>query len=434
MTMEEILANSSHYAYMFRIRLYEVQPKIDCEHPLSLSKCRIEEKYNPLRQLHPILDNGRIIMCQCLETTITEQDLFTLSKFYSWSKEEIFDVWEYEKQYLPTNFVVAILKLYKDKTELKDVEGREVDYQVAKGMLNSAYGMTVTDIVREALYYDDKHNDNKGKHQPFFSNYDLMKEHANGNKDVYEEMYNVFLKEQINRYNTNPYRFLFYAWGVWVTAYARRNLFTGIEECNQDYVYSDTDSIKLLNLNSHQEYFDSYNEEISMKLRKACEYHQIDFELTRPKNKKGVEKPLGIWEYEGTYDEFKTLGAKRYLWRENNKWNLTCAGVNKKSGMDYLHALAQYWNCTPSKPVNKYYTPFDFFTLNPTPLVVPAEWSGRNVLTYIDEERSGEVTDYLGETISFTELSGIHMESTEYSLDPMKAFLNYLFQIKEDSW
>lgn len=38
--------------------------------------------------------------------------------------------------------------------------------------------------------------------------------------------------------------YLSYAWGVWVTAYARRNLWKMILQFPDDVVYCDTDSIK----------------------------------------------------------------------------------------------------------------------------------------------------------------------------------------------
>ncbi len=98
--------------------------------------------------------------------------------------------------------------------------------------------MTVTDIVR------DEHNYN--------------------NVDGWFEETGDTLK-QIDKYNKSKNRFLYYAWGVWITAYARFNLWTGILAMGTDYVYSDTDSIKLLNYDDHIEYINKYNEIIYLK-------------------------------------------------------------------------------------------------------------------------------------------------------------------------
>lgn len=134
-------------------------------------------------------------------------------------------------------------------------------------------------------------------------------------------------------------RFLFYPWGIFVTAYARRNLFTGIHEAKDDYIYSDTDSIKIMNGKAHEAYFKAYNMQVQMKLRAACKYHGLPFSLCEPQTIKGITKTLGVWDFEGTYTRFKTLGAKRYMVQEPNAlkangraydFSLTVSGVNKK--------------------------------------------------------------------------------------------------------
>ena len=50
----------------------------------------------------------------------------------------------------------------------------------------------------------------------------------------------------IKRYNESKSRFISYNWGCWVTAIARANLFEAILALGDDFVYSDTDSVKFM--------------------------------------------------------------------------------------------------------------------------------------------------------------------------------------------
>ena len=61
--------------------------------------------------------------------------------------------------------------------------------------------------------------------------------------------------------------------------------------------------------------------------------------MARPKNKKGEEKPIGIWDFENydkendraSWSKFKTLGAKRYIVLEDGDLQCTVAGISKKA-------------------------------------------------------------------------------------------------------
>ena len=72
--------------------------------------------------------------------SLNEVDFKTFSKFYKWDEIRIKNFRYYMKGYLPKDFILSILHLYKNKTELKGVVGSELDYLKAKENLNSAYG------------------------------------------------------------------------------------------------------------------------------------------------------------------------------------------------------------------------------------------------------------------------------------------------------
>ena len=369
---DELNTLLENYCCLFDIELTMVAPKLHQDHPISSSKCwELEDE---------ILDNGRVVFAHRLKMTITEQDYYIYKQFYTWESMSVGNFRVYEKGYLPKEFTDAILGLYKSKTELKGVDGMELEYMIAKNMLNAAYGMSVTDPVRlEYDYFDDE----------FIA--------IEGDVDSAIEAYNKDIK-----------RFLFYPWGVWVTAYCRANLFSAIIACGNDYVYADTDSVKILNPEKHLEYFEKFNEEIVEKIALVSEFRHQNPEEYSPVNQKGRVCTIGFWDNEGTYDEFKTLGAKRYLVRNGDNYKLTVAGTNKAKSCDYLVSTGN---------------PFDAFD---NKLKIPREHTGKNLLTYFDTECSGWVIDYLGIPYEYHELSFIHMESAEYSLSLSDSFIKYL--------
>ena len=282
------------------------------------------------------------------------------------------------------------MKLYEDKTQLKDVEGKETEYMKAKANLNSLYGMTVTDIVRDDIYYE---------------NHEWISEQPD-------------LDNSIRKYNKSRSRFMFYPWGVWVTAYARVNLWTGIISVKNDYVYSDTDSLKMLNGSKHEDYIINYNRMINLKIEKAMKHHDFPINRTRPKTIEGVEKPLGVWDYEGHYIRFKTLGAKRYMWLDSkHRMQMTVAGLSKKIGLKYLQFVDDRKSFI-----------FDNFNSD---MYIPKGWTGKMLHTYIDEPISGEVIDYQGNLDTFTELSSLYMEEADYTLSIGVQYANFILGIKE---
>lgn len=146
--------------------------------------------------------------------------------------------------------------------------------------------------------------------------------------------------------------------------------------------------------------------------------------MCEPETIKGITKSLGVWDFEGTYTRFKTLGAKRYMVQEPNAlkangraydFSLTVSGVNKKAAIPYL--------------MEKYGANgiFDAFT---NYLDIPPQATGKNIHTYIDYEISGEITDYKGNTAQYNERTGVHLEPTGYSLSLSVMYLNYLRGIK----
>jgi len=367
----------SKYCCLFDAQFTNLRPLQEYETPISQSRSFIKGK--------SIINNGRVVSADELTTTVTELDYDTISKFYIWDSVKIMNMRTYHKGYLPKPLILAVLTMYGDKTTLKGVGGKETEYLVSKNMINSAFGMMVTAVVRDEFEYAD--------------------EWFRKGADV---------DEQLNSYNKNFNRFLFYGWGVWVTAHARHNLFSAIYEFGNDYIYSDTDSIKGINFDDHAEYFQKYNDKVFEKLLNMCIHYNIPFSMCKPKTQKGEEKLLGVWDREPGYLRFKTVGAKRYIYENpDGSLSLTVSGLNKKYAIPWL---LQDNN-------NDYDIIFHKFGEG---LFVPAGHTGKMTLTYIEEEMKGTLVDYLGNTSEWHELSSIHMEPQSYFMSIIGDYIKFL--------
>ena len=373
---EELEHYLKHYCCLFDVEFESIKAIYPFENYISVSKC--------YEKIGEVVNNGRVYKADLLGTTVTEVDFNIIRKIYKFDQCRIYNFRIYRKAYLPKEIITSIIKLYQDKTTLKGVKGKEQEYLNSKGLLNAIYGMMVTDIIRDTITYTD---------------------------DLEWGVTKCKADKELEKYNNSRRRFNFYAWGVWCTAYARRNLWTGIIEFGKDYIYSDTDSIKCLNIKEHQRYIDEYNRICEIKLKAMCQYHKLDYSILLPKTIKGDTKPLGVWDYEGHYDRFKTLGAKRYMVQEGDNLSITVSGVNKKTAVPYL--------------LDKYTIEQCFSAFNEG-LVIPAENTGKLTHYYIDRDYTGTVTDYMGVSYDYTALSGVYLEPAVYEFDISMEYMNFL--------
>ena len=376
-TETELLNLIKNYCVLVDLQFTNIKTSFMYEQIISYSKCRNVK--------NPLINNGRIVQADTLTISCTDVDFLNIRDFYEWDSMKIGLCYIYKKDYLPKEFIKTILHLYKTKTELKGVDGKEVEYLHSKELLNSLYGMCVTSIVHDTVSFNGAEWTTE-----------------NGNLD-----------EELKNYNTDKNRFLFYHWGVWCTAYARNNLYTGIKECKDDYIYSDTDSIKIFNAYKHQKYFEEYNKWIVQKLEKCLNYHEIPLDYISPKTIKGESKTLGVWDFDGFYTMFKTLGAKRYIFQKDDKISITVCGLSKKSGKEFIENQKK---------------PFLFFNDG---MFVDCEHTGKMTHTYIDREIENIVTDYLGNTAYYHERSFIHLEKTDYLLSLSDMYIKYFMGVQK---
>ena len=394
--IKEMLEYMNLYCCLFDATFINIKSSTSYEHPISSSKCRDMKYYHE--------DNGRIIEAERITITLTEQDFYIIRDFYKWDKLLVANFRIYEKNYLPYEFIMTILELYKNKTSLKGIEESYLEYMNSKENINACYGMTVTDICRPELEYLPSLEDIEGT----------------GGWHASEPDY----EKVIDKYNKNPRRFLAYQWGVWVTAYARRNLFKAIKHLGNDYVYSDTDSVKFVNFEKHKQFFIDYNKEIDRKIQESADYHNISVDLFSPLTIKGVKKTIGYFELDAEYLEFKTLGAKRYVVKTKEGFNYN--GVNipyslTVSGLSKFTAIPYLYNKYGDNLMNEF----------KDGMYIPRDYTGKNTHTYIDYEQKGSIIDYRGEIGSYYEKSSTHLEPCDYELSISREFLDFLLGIQE---
>ena len=57
---------------------------------------------------------------------------------------------------------------------------------------------------------------------------------------------------------------------------------------------------------------------------------------------------------------------------------------------------------------------------------IPANRTGKQTHTYIDDEMEGTITDYQSHTSYVKSLSGVHLEDCEFTLDMNERYLNFI--------
>lgn len=283
--------NIRHKALLLRIRMLDVKlrnPFWGCPY-LSKSKCRRLSG-------NTVIDNGRVLQADYLETTITDIDLQIITQQYS-GKITFLQGWYSTYKPLPAPLVEETISYYRQKTELKGVPGQELYYDKSKALLNSIYGMMVQKPVKPLILFQQ----------------------VGDWEDDTSKSPEILLEENARR------AFLAYQWGVWVTAHARKALQDGIRLVHDtpgaEFVYCDTDSVKYTGTVD----WTGYNEARKEECLKSGAY------ATDPA---GTTHYMGIYEQEADYYEFKTLGAKKYAYTREpgGKCSVTVAGVNKSKG------------------------------------------------------------------------------------------------------
>ena len=212
--------------------------------------------------------------------------------------------------------------------------------------------------------------------------------------------------------------FLSFAYGVWVTAYARNNLIRRIIDLDEYVLYADTDSIKL-----KQGYdinvINDYNDSVKKRIEFVANILHIDMTRYAPEDIHGESHMLGLFESETkkhqvyTYNEFITQGAKKYAYISSD--------LNKKTGeiKDKLHitvAGVPKDGAKALKSLNDFKDDFVF----------DFEYTNKNLLFYTEKQDKFEFIDYLGFKYTVSDKSGCCLLPTTYELSKSLDYVNLI--------
>ena len=290
--------------------------------------CIIMDRHGKRNRSHADLNNGRVMSCDSYWKRATSVDWSIWTKALDFDDYEISDVLVWKTDYLPLPLIEVILDLYAKKTTLKGVIESVVEYAISKGYLNSTYGMMVSRELRSRVYL-------KGNK---LVNHKLTEDEVAGKiSDIYNP-------------SKNKGRFLYTPWGVFCTAYARRNLWMGIIACGEYFVYTDTDSIFYkvpddpADRGRLEAWFKWYNTiYVRAKIEGVIRAHsKLTYAMFEPCTITGKKKTIGVWDFEPHCDHFKTDGAKRYVEFRMNKDGIKCfyatiAGADKGEATEELN-------------------------------------------------------------------------------------------------
>lgn len=342
----------------------------------------------------PLVDNGRVYSAGNMTLTMTDVDWQIFRRCYEVERIEIVDVMMAPADYLPAAITDPIVAMYGDKTALKGVAGQEVNYRSAKEDINGVYGSVAMDPVRTDFMF----NAEGTEFIPTFPS----------------------IEDALSKHNNSRSRYLFYPWAAWVTAYSRFILLMtmyDLIDAGVTVMYCDTDSIYHKPSPKAQGIIDRVNGEVRERLSAAMHYrwfYATDEEVEdalAPKDIKGVRHHIGLFEVDGHYDNFKTLGAKRYAVEKDGEFKITVAGLSKKAA-SYIKEIGG----------------MEAFVDG---LTVPAEKSGRLTHTYSEETAHNLITDYLGNTCEMKQVGFIHLEPSPYVLTVSDDYTRFVQRVAE---
>lgn len=304
--IDELLAISEDYCTMCRICLIDPALRRDIDVTVPYIATAICSSISGRAHYS---DNGRYIDgAHQLVISVFGVELPIIIGQYDFSDIIILKAYAAPKGYLPDIIRTFILDLYKDKTELKGIEGQEVEYALAKTYINGVYGMSYTNPIRQSYEFIDG---------------DILPAEP---KD---------LEDELQRFQRSTSYFLPYSWGAMTACLGRVYLQKMIDCVGSSFVYADTDSVFAIDYDKSSAAIRALEKDLTARQR-SCGL-QIVYN-----DRKGRPQELGSISEEPRVEKFKTFGAKKYVTVEDGVLHCTIAGVPKKTGAKVIGTIDRF--------------------------------------------------------------------------------------------
>lgn len=247
-----------------------------------------DAKMNAVDSLTAERYNGKLLCAGWIERTITSVDYEMICKTYTFDSVDVLEFYHMRNyDYLPSPYIETIKEYAIKKGELSKVVKslseddpayleKNIEYMLSKNDFNGIYGMSVQKLVPTEYFVTDDF-----RYCAKEARYTRSDKHIKRN----------------------------FLYGIFITAYARRNLLTAILNNNPHLLlYTDTDSIKFVSNGI---------------------FHGTNVRMLKRFRKYPALRSLGIFEHDAHYDSFVYWGAKKYCYAKKGKVYTTVAGLPK---------------------------------------------------------------------------------------------------------
>ena len=373
--------NACKYRWYAKIKMSKIKCILDNTY-WSVSKVCYENNKPCITE--QVVDNGKIFYAEDITILVTDLDWDTFKHAYKYYDLEVLELYKSEAGYLCKEICETILEYFQNKTSLKGT-GNDSLYNESKQFINSIYGCSVTKIITDNISYGKE-----GWHRESFTD-----------EDFFTTIENV----------KSETTFLAYQHGIWITAWARHNLWDFILKFDEKIVYCDTDSIKGFFNDDDIAWIEEYNKKIEYYQNLVADYHGYSRDLYTAKTSKGTVKRLGVMEREEDCSKFKTLGAKRYAAEHDGKTECTIAGLPKKGSKEVIKSVddmsnERKWNTINSKKITACYN---------------------------DNQGTTVWTDFEGNKYTSYDKYGVCLKPTTFDLSMSDEFVNFLTMLARGS-